>query len=201
MRDNNRLVFAMSGLFAGVLLLVLAKVLPLILLFGVGPTMVGACLVAAMEQRIHVGLTRGVAAIVLSVPAYLLSFAAFAETSGFAQRHGLIPSSRISDLGADIVLGLVAAVLVASILLEGLAFLLSGRWRTRAAVAMMVGGVGSILCSFAAREAYGRLAGPPQGTAQLAILFGPLLLIGGAVTTMIIGEQMSGARALEDGGA
>ena len=190
MKNKSPLIFALSGAVAGVFLLVLAKIVPLLLIFGVGPAIVGSCVMAAVAQDVPVGKVRAVAALLLSVPAYLLAFASFAATASFFQRHGRTPSTLISDLGPDIVLGLVAAVVIAGVLLELVAFLLSGRWSTLAALALVSGGLGSIVCAYAAKVSYFHLAGAPEGQAQIAILFGPLFILGGAITTMVIGEQI-----------
>jgi hypothetical protein len=193
MRNESRLIFALSGLFAGTVLLVLAKPFPLLLVFGVGPAIVGSCVLAAVFQNIRVSTVRAVAAVLLSIPAYLLSFGGFAATASFFEEHGTKPSTLLSDLGPDIILGLVAAVVIASILLEGLAFLLSKRWSTWAAAALAGGGIGSVALAYAVKVAYFRLAGPPEGAAQIVILFGPLFIIGGAITATVIGGQVRGA--------
>lgn len=193
MRNETRPIFALSGLFAGTVSLVLAKPFPLLLVFGVGPAIVGSCVLAAVFQNIRVNTVRAVAAVLLSVPAYLLSFGGFAATASFFQEHGTKPSTLLSDLGPDILLGLVAAVVIASVLLEGLAFLLSKRWSTWAVAALAGGGIGSVVLAYAAKVPYFHLAGPPEGSAQIVILFGPLFIVGGAITAMVIGEQVRGA--------
>jgi hypothetical protein len=193
MRNKTRLIFALSGAFAGIFLLILANVIPLLLVFGVGPAIVGSCILAAIAQDIQLGTMKAVAAVLLSIPAYLLAFGGFAATASFFQRHGAEPSTLLSDLGPDIVLGLVVAVVIASVLLESLGFLLSGRWSTLAALGVAGGGIGSIACAYAAKVVYFHLAGPPEGAAQIAILFGPLFILGGAITAMVIGEQIKGS--------
>jgi hypothetical protein len=187
------MVFALSGSFAGTILLILAKPFPLLLVLGVGPAIVGSCVLATALLNIRVSAVRAVAAIFLSVPAYLLSFGGFAATASFFQQHGTKSSTLLSDLGPDIILGLIAAVVIASVLLEGLAFLLSKRWSTWAAAALAGGGIGSVALAYAVKVAYFHLAGPPEGSAQIVILFGPLFIIGGAITATVIGEQVRGA--------
>lgn len=190
MKTKSSLVFASSGAFAGIFLLLLAKAIPLLLVFGVGPAIVGSCLMAAATENVRIDKLRGIAAVVLSIPAYLLSFGGFAATASFLQRHGAKPSTLLSDLGPDIVLGLVVAVVIASILLEGLAFLLSKRWSTPALVGLAGGGIASIALACAVKASYFHLIGPPEGSAQIIVLFGPLFIVGGGVTAMILGEQV-----------
>jgi hypothetical protein len=192
MKTKSPVIFALSGATAGLFLLLLAKVIPLLLLFGVGPAIIGSCLLAVAAENVRISMAKGIAAVLLSIPAYLLAFATFAATASFCQRHWARPSSLLSDLGPDIVLGLVAAVLVASILLESLAFLLSRRWSTLAALGMAGGGIASIGCAYAAKVTYFHLAGAPEGAAQIVILFGPLFILGGAITTMVMGQQIKG---------
>jgi hypothetical protein len=193
MKNRSYLVFAISGAFAGMFLLMLARAIPLLLVFGVGPVIVGSSVLAVVTQDVPVGKVRAIAAVLLSVPAYVAAFACFAATASFIQSHGGRPSTLLSDLGPDIVLGLIAAVVVAGILLELLAFLISGRWSTTAAVGLVCGGIGSVACAYIAKVVYFRLAGPPEGVAQLLVFFGPLFVVGGGITAMIIGEQIRGS--------
>jgi hypothetical protein len=93
----------------------------------------------------------------------------------------------------DVVFGLLAAVTVASVLLEVLALLLSKRWSTTAMLGLEGGGIGSVLLAIVARMAYIHLAGPLEGFAQIVVLFGPLFIVGGGITTMVIGEQIKGS--------
>jgi len=190
MNPKLSLVFASSGAFAGIFLLLLAKAVPLLLVFGVGPVIVGSCLLATATENIRVDKMRAIAAVVLSIPAYLLAFAGFAATASFFQRHGTKPSTLLSDLGPDIILGLVVAVVIAGILLEGLAFLLSKHWSTPALAGLVGGGLASVALAYALKVAYFHLAGPPEGSAQIIVLFGPLFIVGGGVTAMILGEQI-----------
>lgn len=190
MKIQSYLVFAGSGVFAGLFLLALANTIPLLLVFGVGPAIVGSCVLAAVAQDVPVGWVRTVAAVLLSVPAYLLAFASFAGSASMFQHHSGAHSTLLSDLGPDIVLGLVVAVVVAGGLLEVLAFLLSGRWSTLAAIGIAGGGIVSIACAYVAKVAYFHLAGPPEGVAQTVIFFGPLFVVGGGITAMIVGEQI-----------
>ncbi len=190
MKIQSYLLFGLSGALAGLFLLALANTIPLLLVFGVGPAIVGSSVLAAAAQDVPVGKVRAIAAVLLSVPAYLLAFVSFAATASFFQHHSGTHSTLLSDLGPDIVLGLVVAVVVAGTLLEFLAFLLSGRWSTLAAIGIAGGGIGSIACAYVAKVAYFQLAGPPEGIAQTVIFFGPLFVVGGGITAMIVGEQI-----------
>jgi hypothetical protein len=193
MKNSNRTVFAVSGMFVGMLLVVLFKAIPLVLVFGVGPAIVGSVVVTALLLDIKISAWRALLGVLLSVPAYLTAFFAFAATTSFMQRHGLPASSLTSDLKSDVLLGLLAAVTVASLLLETLALLLSKRWSMLALAGLEGGGVGSVLLAYLANVAYSHFAGPPEGFAQILVLFGPLFIVGGGVTSMIIGEQVEGS--------
>lgn len=190
MRTKTSTIFALSGGMAGVFLLVLAKAIPLLLLFGVGPCIVGASVLAALAQDIPIRPIRSAVAVLLSIPAYLLAFGGFAETASLMQRHGAAASSVLSDMRPDVLLGLVVAVVIASVLLEALTILISGRWSALALGGMLAGGLVSVACSYTAKVIYFHTAGPPEGSTQIAILFGPLFIIGGGMTAMVLGGQM-----------
>jgi hypothetical protein len=180
-------------MFVGILLVVLFNAIPLVLVFGVGPAVVGSIVLTAFLLDIRIPRWRALLAVLLSVPAYFVAFLAFAATTSFMQQHGLPASSLISDLKSDVVLGLLAAVTVAGILLEALALLLSKRWSMWALAGLVGGGVGSVALAYAANVAYVHFAGPPEGFAQIIVLFGPLFIVGGGITAMIIGEQVGGS--------
>jgi hypothetical protein len=190
---QQRVVFALSGAFAGTLLVIGESVHPLTLVFGVGPLIVGSCALAAASQGIRLSTIRVASAMLLSIPAYFVAFFSFAATISFFQQHGVRASSLISDVGPDVVLGLAAAVIVAGLLLEGLAFLLSGRWSTITAIGLGAAGIASVGCTYLARLLYWQMFGPPKGLSDLFLFFGPLFIFGGGMTTLIIGEQMNTA--------
>jgi hypothetical protein len=195
MMSSNRIMFALSGVFVGVLLIVLFKAIPLVLVFGVGPAVVGSIVLTSFLLNIRVSARRAILAVLLSIPAYFVAFLVFAAVMSFMQSHGSSASSVLSDMRPDVVLGLLAAVTVASVLLEALALLLSKRWSTRAFAGLAGGGIFSVALAYAAKVAYFRVSGPPEGFAQIIVLFGPLFIVGGGITAMIIGEQVGGSVA------
>lgn len=190
MKSSNGLRFALSGAVAGIFPLLLFKIIPLVLVFGVGPAVLGSIVVAAFSLDIPVSPWRWLLAILLSIPIYFGVFLAFATTMSYSQRHGLSASSVLSDMKPDVLLGLIVAVLIASVLLECLALLLSAHWSTSAALSMAAGGVASVACAYLAKVVYFYLAGPPEGAAQIVILLGPLFVLGSAIVAMVIGKQI-----------
>jgi hypothetical protein len=190
MTSSNRIMFTVSGVFVGILLVVFFKAIPLVLVFGVGPAVVGSIVLTAFLLDIRVPRWRALIAVLLSIPAYFVAFLAFAATMSFMQSHGSSASSVLSDMRPDVVVGLLAAVTVASVLLETLALLLSKRWSTLAAARLAGGGIGSVALAYVAKVAYFHFLGPPEGFAQIAVLFGPLFIAGGGITATIIGEQI-----------
>lgn len=190
MKSSNRTVFAVSGMFVGILLVLLFKAIPLVLVFGVGPAIIGSTVITAILLEIRVARWRAALAVLLSIPAYFAAFIAFAATMSFMQNHGSTASSLLSDMKSDVVLGLLVAVTVASLFLEALAYLLSTRWSTWSALELAGGGIGSVALACAAKASYSQVMGRPEGFAQIIVLFGPLFIVGGGVTAMVIGEQM-----------
>ncbi|WP_158942888.1 hypothetical protein [Granulicella sp. S190] len=190
MKNTNRIIFVVTGAISGALLVALSRALPVLLVAGVGPIFICCALGTAWALGMRVSGWRALLAALLSVPAYLAALGTFAVTASYAQSHGLPASSLLSDMKPDVLLGLIAAVLVASLLLEVLAFLLSKHWSNLAAFGLLAGGMVAVVCSYAVHAAYVRIAGHPEGLMQILTLFGPLFIIGGAVTSGVIGEQM-----------
>jgi hypothetical protein len=190
MNNTNRIIFVAAGAISGACLVALSKGLPELLVAGVGPVFIFCAVGTAWALGIRVVGWRALLATLFSIPAYLAALGAFAVTASYAQSHGLPASSLLSDMKTDVLLGLVAAVLVASFLLEVLALLLSKHWSNRSALILLAGGILAVVCSYLAHAAYVRLVGPPEGLVQVLTLFGPLFIIGGAVISGVIGEQM-----------
>jgi hypothetical protein len=177
-------------MFVGILLVLLFKAIPLILVFGVGPAVMGSIVITVFLLGVRIAAWRALLAVFLSIPAYFIAFLVFAATMSFMQHHGSPASSVLSDMKPDVVFGLLASVTVAGVLLEALALLLSKRWSTLALAGLAGGGIASVALAYVAKVAYFHLAGPPEGFAQIIILFGPLLVVGGGITATIIGEQV-----------
>jgi|GEM_PF-6674081 len=190
MKSSNRVLFATSGVLAGILLALLCRPVPLLLVFGAGPVIVGAVVLTLLFLKVRIPGWRALLAVLLSAPAYFVAFLAFAATESYIQQHGGHVSSLPSDMKFDVVLGMLAAVIVASIELECLALLLSRKWSTRAALGLLVGGVAAVAAAYVANAVYVRVAGPKEGFIETLVYFGPLFVVGGAFTAAIVGEQV-----------
>lgn len=199
MKSSNRLRFAMSGVLAGIVLAVLCRPVPLLLVFGVGPVVVGATVLTLFSLGARIPAWRALLAVLLSIPAYFVAFLTFAATKSHMQQHGWPMSAVPSDLGSDDLLGMLAAVVVASLGLECLALLLSRRWSMRATMGLLVGGIVSVVAAYVASAAYMRVAGPTEGFMETLACFGPLFVVGGAFTAAILGEQVFSAASPEGG--
>ena len=190
MRRLYDLRFAMAGLCAGLLLLVLSWINPFVLLFGVGPAIFSSIVLTCFSIGIRLAVWRAVLAVALSIPAYLIAFFVFAASTSFMQAHGVGASSLISDLGPDTIVGLLVAVVVAAVLLELLALLLSRHWDTRVMAELTAACIGCVFLAFVAGFMYLHFLGHAEGIAQSFLFFGPLFLVGGAATATIIGGQI-----------
>ena len=102
-------------------------------------------------------------AVLLGVPAYFVAFLAFAATVSYIQHHGGPVSSLPSEMKSDRLLGLLAAVTVASLELECLAFLLSKRWSTTATIGLLLGGVSSVALAYVGSVIPARTSGATEG--------------------------------------
>lgn len=190
MKNAHRITFVVVGAISGAVLVGLSRALPVLLVTGVGPVVLCGAVGTAWALGVRIAAWRALLAVVLSVPAYLAALGAFAVTASYAQSHGVPASSLLSDMKPDVLLGLIAAVIVASFLLEVLGLLLSKRWSNLSAFGLLAGGIFAVICSYAAHSAYVRVVGPPEGLMQILILFGPLFIIGGAVTSGVLGQQI-----------
>src|SRR5262249_48703322 len=144
----------LAGLTAGLLTVAGAKARPMLLLHGVGPLFFVAGLVAITLNRSWSQLSRGwwriLAGAGICIGAYVLAFFTFWIVGGYSPDLLGIPSSRgINDLGADVGIGLLAAALVASVCIEFLAYVLTGKWSNAFFLRLAVAGVITVVVTFA----------------------------------------------------
>ena len=178
------------GLIAGALLVTLANVFPMILLWGVGPVIVGSILISTIPAGVHLKAWKAIAAVLLSLPAYFLAFLALAATASFAQSHGLRPSSLVSDMGTDTLCGLAVATLTACVEMELLSWLLSGYWSLRHAFLLVGAGLTVLAVTYRIGEVAQRTVSHPSNGIQLWLFFGPLFVVGGSLVTAIVDDQI-----------
>jgi hypothetical protein len=195
-RINNAITPATIGAIAGALLVILASSIPLIVLWGVGPVIVGSIIFATTSPSRKIKAWKAAIAVVLSIPAYLLAFFALAFTTSFAQSHGLRPSDSISDLGIDMSCGLAAAVLTACVEMEILSWFLSGLWSLRHAFLLMGSGLVVLAITCGIGMLAKKLVAHPSNTLELWVFFGPMLLLGGASVTAIVHDQVVQAQSI-----
>jgi hypothetical protein len=159
----------------------------------------GAVVLTLFFLHVRIPRWRALLAVLLGVPAYFVAFLAFAATVSYIQHHGGPVSSLPSDMKFDRLLGLLAAVTVASLELECLAFLLSKKWSTTATIGLLLGGVSSVALAYVGSLIPARTSGSTEGFIPILMFFGPLFIVGGAFATGIIGEQVLRAASPEGG--
>ena len=178
-------VFLLAGLFAGFMTAALGISRPTVLAVGVGPLFFGAVLAAIAItnswSRVSPGIWRYVAAACLCTGAYVLALFAFSVVGGYSpQVLGVQPSSDIIDFRADVWLGLSAAVLVAAICMELVAFTLTSRWSNFSLGLLALAGFATILITFIAN----------QQVRHYWLFMGMLLPVGEALYCGVVGAQL-----------
>jgi len=149
--------FLLAGLVAGFIAVALGTSRPTILAVGVGPLFFSAMLagiaITNSWSRVSPGIWRYIVAACLCTGAYVLALFTFSVVGGYSpQILGVRPSSDIIDFHADVWLGLSAAVLVAAICMELVAFTLTSRWSNFSLGLLVFVGFASILVTFIANR-------------------------------------------------
>jgi hypothetical protein len=154
--NSQQITFFLTGLTAGLVTVAGARAWPMLLVHGVGPLFFVAVLAAITltGSRSHLGggWWRILVGICVSIGAYLLALFAFSVVAGYSpDLLGIRASGASSDLsrfGADVWLGLLAAALVASVGIELLVYVLTGKWSNSFLFRLAAAGLVSVLVTF-----------------------------------------------------
>lgn len=178
-------VFLLAGLLGGFITVVLGTSRPTFLAVGVGPlffsAMLAAIAITNSWARVSPGIWRYAVAACLCTGAYVLALFTFSVVGGYSpQVLGVQPSSDIIEFRADVWLGLSAAVLVAAICMELVAFTLTSRWSNVSLGLLALAGFASILVTFIAN----------QQARHYWSFVGILLPVGEALFCGVVGAQL-----------
>ena len=151
------IVFMTAGLTAGLVTAALGPSWPTMLAVGVGPLFFAALLAAiAMTDswsRLHRGMWRYAAAAVLSTGAYVLALFTFSVVAAYApELLGVGASGDIIEFRGDVWLGLVAAVIVAAVCVEMIAFTLTSKWSNSSLASLALAGFAAVAVTFVANR-------------------------------------------------
>ena len=149
MRKRSR--FLVIG--AGAITIVVGRYAPFVLELGAGLIFGTGVLVAGLTSQWGPsrGIWRPVFGAIESTLAYPILLAAFSGAAAFAQQVLKVrPSADLLDFGADVWVGLIAAAVVSSFLLETVAFTLSGVWISKFLMLLLLAGLATIATSFLA---------------------------------------------------
>jgi hypothetical protein len=179
----QQITFSLAGLTAGLVTVAIAGIwptlLPVVLIFGVGPlffvAIFAAITLTGSWSDLSPGWWRIVAGLCLCIGAYLLAlFAFFLVVDSYS---GIPASTDPKRFGADVWVGLLAAALVASVCIEFLVCVLTGKWSNPSLLRLAAAGVVTVVVTFAVDQAihyywtfYGILL--PLGEALLCWLIG-----------------------------
>lgn len=190
------LVFLASGFLAGIASAELGLSQPTVLVLGVGPFFFIAVLIALALTNSWSHLRPRIwgyfVAMCLSAVIYFVAFLTFIGTTGYApQVLGLHSSADVIDFGTDVLLGLLAASVVASLGMEVLVYILTSRWSNRFLAFFLAASVASIVGAYVIRGIVLRFVhegGSPL--LQFWISLGALLVVGEALFCAVLGAQI-----------
>lgn len=148
-----RIVFLSAGLAAGLVTVAGGRawptLLPMLLVFGVGPLFFVAVLMAIILTgawpHLGQGRWRFVVAICTCTGAYPLALLTFLVVAGYS---GIPTSARQIRFGADVWIGLLGAALASSACIELLVFVLTGKWSNSFLFRLAAAGVVTVLVTF-----------------------------------------------------
>jgi len=152
---RHQLAFLIAGLTAGLLTILLGMVSVMFLVFGVGALFFLAVMAAIAITRgwsqLIGGPWRYGAAFGMFVAAYVVALFTFLVVTRYSVLLGLRESTDITQFGADIWIGLLAAALLSAICIELAIYVLTDRWSNSFLVCLISGGFLTVVVTFAAK--------------------------------------------------
>lgn len=187
------LTFVFVGFIGGLITALLGASRPIVLAAGVGPMFFISLLVAIAItdgwSQISAGVWRYIAAGGLSAVAYILALFVFSVIAGYAPDFlGFMRSRDILEFRADVWIGMIAAVAVAAICVEALAYILTNRWGNLVLALFAASGLLAVLLTFLGSQV-ARSSGA-SSTLLYWSFFGILLPVGEALFSGLIALQL-----------
>jgi hypothetical protein len=153
-----QITFLLAGFAAGIISAVIGRLWPGLLTVGVGLLFFAAVLAAititSSWPRLRPGLWRYIVGVIICTGAYVLALFALMSVSGSVPKLLGVPASGdIVEFGADIWIGLLAAVVVASAGVEVVLYILTGTWSNSFLGRLAVAGLVSVFITYIANLA------------------------------------------------
>ena len=149
-----QITFLFAGFTVGIITAVIGRLWPGLLTVGVGLlfflALVTAITITASWSHLCSGLWRYIVGLVICTVTYVLALITLMGVSGYAPELGVPASSDIVQFRADIWIGFLAAVIVASAGVEAALYVLTGKWSNSFFGRLAVAGVASLLVTYAA---------------------------------------------------
>jgi hypothetical protein len=181
---RQEVTFLLAGLTAGITTTVVGHKWPGFLAFGVGLVFFVAVLAAIALTKswplLNRGLWRIVAALCICTLAYLLALFTFFGVAGYWAKLLGIRASTELRFSTDVWIGLLAAGLVASVGIEFLVYVLTGKWNNSSLFRLAAAGVVTILVTFTVHRA----------DHLYWTFYGVLLPIGEGLFCAVVGAQI-----------
>ena len=179
-----QITFLLAGFGAGIITAVIGRLWPGLLTVDVGLLFFAAVLTAititSSWPRLRPGLWRYIVGLVICTVTYVLALITLMGVSGYAPELGVPASSDIFQFRADIWIGFLAAVIVASAGVEAALYVLTGKWSNSFFGRLAVAGVASLLVTYAAS----RIAH------NYWLFMGVLLPVGEGLFGAVVGAQI-----------
>lgn len=182
---KKAIVFSVAGLVGGITCAIVGASQPSVLAVGIGPLFFAGLLVAMILtgswRRVRPGVWRYVAAALTSTVAGVLALFLFSVVAGYAPKiPGVRTSGDIVEFRLDVWLGLVVAAAVASVAVELVATLFTGRWSNHVLARLIVAGLATVLVTFVVNLPFHRYWS----------FMGALLAVGNALFCGLVGKQI-----------
>jgi hypothetical protein len=189
------LVFLASGFLAGIASAEVGLSQPTVLVLGVGLFFFIAVLIALALTNNWSHLRPRIwgyfVAMCLSAVTYFVAFLTFIGTAGYApQVLGLHSSADVIDFGTDVLLGLLAASVVASLGMELLVYILTRRWSNLFLAFFLAASAASLVGAYVIRGIVLRFVHGSGPLLQYWISLGALLAVGEALFCAVLGAQI-----------
>lgn len=151
---RTKIAFFLAGLIGGLVCVLPGQLLSIFTLtWGVGPAffaaVVAGIIITGARRHLQADFLRYLAGLVVCFITYLLALLVFFVVYGFSPDWlNFRPSENVEQFGIDVVLGLLAAAIFASVGIALFAFVLTGRWSNSLLMRLLFVGIITIIITF-----------------------------------------------------
>ena len=198
MKRLSILMFVASGFYIGIVTTALGQLFPTVMAVGAGPLFfVGLLIAIALTSawsKLSPGPWRYIAALIVSLVGYVGAVFVFSLVSGYSPGVlGIKASHDVTDLGIDVLYGLLSAMIVAAVFIEFLVSVMTAKWDSKMLLTLAVVGVCSVFVSAFGRGILLHMVSTATPTYRYWSFFGVLFSVTEALFAGVIGLQLGGS--------